>query len=241
MTTETSPAPGDRARDRLAIALDVPSLADAVELARAVAPWFGVAKVGLELYSAAGPAMVEPLADLGLRVFCDLKLHDIPTTVGRAARVLGRLGVGYLNFHAAGGVDMLRAGVDGVREGARDAGRAAPVPLAVTVLTSDPDASAFDARLACAIEAGCGGVVCSVQEIARVKRARQDFLAVVPGVRLDGGDVHDQARVGTPAQVAAAGADVLVVGRAVGAATDRRAAARLVHELVSDALGSVRV
>jgi orotidine-5'-phosphate decarboxylase len=241
MTTETSPAPGDRARDRLAIALDVPSLADAVELARAVAPWFGVAKVGLELYSAAGPAMVEPLADLGLRVFCDLKLHDIPTTVGRAARVLGRLGVGYLNFHAAGGVDMLRAGVDGVKEGARDAGRAAPVPLAVTVLTSDPDASAFDARLACAIEAGCGGVVCSVQEIARVKRARQDFLAVVPGVRLDGGDVHDQARVGTPAQVAAAGADVLVVGRAVGAATDRRAAARLVHELVSDALGSVRV
>jgi len=135
----------------------------------------------------------------------------------------------------------LRAGVDGVKEGARDAGRAAPVPLAVTVLTSDPDASAFDARLACAIEAGCGGVVCSVQEIARVKRARQDFLAVVPGVRLDGGDVHDQARVGTPAQVAAAGADVLVVGRAVGAATDRRAAARLVHELVSDALGSVRV
>jgi orotidine-5'-phosphate decarboxylase len=138
-------------------------------------------------------------------------------------------------------VEMLRAGVDGVREGARDAGRVAPVPLAVTVLTSDPDASAFDARLANAIEAGCGGVVCSVQEIARVKRARQDFVAVVPGVRLDGGDVHDQARVGTPGQVAAAGADVLVVGRAVSAATDRRAAARLVHELVTDALGGLRV
>jgi len=241
MTTETSPAPGDRARDRLAIALDVPSLADAVELARAVAPWFGVAKVGLELYSAAGPAMVEPLADLGLRVFCDLKLHDIPTTVGRAARVLGRLGVGYLNFHAAGGVDMLRAGVDGVKEGARDAGRAAPVPLAVTVLTSDPDASAFDARLACAIEAGCGGVVCSVQEIARVKRARQDFVTVVPGVRLADGDVHDQARVGTPSQVAAAGADVLVVGRAISAAPDRRAAAQLVHDAVAGALANNRV
>jgi orotidine-5'-phosphate decarboxylase len=241
MTNATRPAPGDIARDRLAIALDVPSLVEAVELARAVAPWFGVAKVGLELYSAAGPAMVEPLADLGLRVFCDLKLHDIPTTVGRAARVLGRLGVAYLNFHAAGGVAMLRAGVDGVKEGARDAGRAAPVPLAVTVLTSDPDASAFETRLADAIEAGCGGVVCSVQEIARVKRARQDFVAVVPGVRLDGGDVHDQARVGTPAQVAAAGADVLVVGRAVSAATDRGAAARLVHESVKGALGSVRV
>jgi orotidine-5'-phosphate decarboxylase len=241
MTNAMLPGPDDSARDHLAIALDVPSLVDAVELARTVAPWIGVAKVGLELYSAAGPAMVEPLADLGLRVFCDLKLHDIPTTVGRAARVLGRLGVAYLNFHAAGGVEMLRAGVDGVMEGARDAGRAAPVPLAVTVLTSDPDASAFDARLANAIEAGCGGVVCSVQEIARVKRARQDFVTVVPGVRLDGGDVHDQARVGTPGQVAAAGADVLVVGRAVSAATDRRAAARLVHELVTDALGGLRV
>jgi len=239
MTSPATTQP-DVARDHLAIALDVPSLDDALALARSVAPWFGVAKVGLELYSAAGPAAVGPLADLGLRVFCDLKLHDIPTTVGRAARVLGRLGVDYLNFHAAGGVEMLRAGVDGVKEGARDAGRATPVPLAVTVLTSDPDASAFDTRLANAVAAGCGGVVCSVQEIARVKRARQDFVAVVPGVRLTGGDVHDQARVGTPGDVAAAGADVLVIGRAVSAATDRAAAARQVHDSVSDALATAR-
>jgi len=222
----------DLARDHLAIALDVPSLDDALDLARTVAPWIGVAKVGLELYSAAGPGAVEPLADLGLRVFADLKLHDIPTTVGRAARVLGRLGVHYLNFHATGGVEMLRAGVDGVKEGARESGRAVPVPLAVTVLTSDADASAFDSRLANAIEAGCGGVVCSVQEIARVKRARQDLVTVVPGVRLADGDVHDQARVGTPSQVAAAGADVLVIGRAVSAASDRRVAAQLVHDAV---------
>ena len=239
MTSPTGTRP-DVARDHLAISLDVPDLDAAMNLARTVAPWFGVAKVGLELYSAAGPRAVEPLADLGFRVFCDLKLHDIPTTVGRAARVLGRLGIHYLNFHAAGGVDMLRAGADGVREGARDAGRPAPVPLAVTVLTSDPDASAFDARLADAIEAGCGGVVCSVQEIARVKRARHDFVTVVPGVRLADGDVHDQARVGSPSQVAAAGADVLVVGRAVSAATDQRAAAQLVHGMVVDALASSR-
>jgi|tagenome__1003787_1003787.scaffolds.fasta_scaffold20940383_3 orotidine-5'-phosphate decarboxylase len=228
------------AREHLAIALDVPNLADAVRLATDVAPWFGVAKVGLELYSAAGPAAVEALRDQGLRVFCDLKLHDIPTTVGRAARVLGRLGVSYLNFHAAGGVDMLRAGVEGVREGARDTGLTAPVPLAVTVLTSDADASAFDARLASAIDAGCGGVVCSVQEIARVKRARPDFVAVVPGVRLADGDAHDQSRVGTPTEVAAAGADVLVVGRAVSAADDPRATARDVHALVADALATRR-
>ncbi|MGO9873726.1 MAG: orotidine-5'-phosphate decarboxylase [Acidimicrobiia bacterium] len=229
------------ARDRLAIGLDVPSLEEALQLAGDVSPWFGVAKVGLELYSAAGPAAVEPLRELGMRVFCDLKLHDIPTTVGRAARVLGRLGVTYLNFHAAGGVDMLRAGVEGVFEGARDAGRTAPVPLAVTVLTSDPDASAFDERLAAAIEAGCGGVVCSVHEIARVKRAQKDFVTVVPGVRAEDGDRHDQARVGSPAQIASAGADLLVVGRLVSAAADRRVAARQVHQSVADALENRRV
>jgi orotidine-5'-phosphate decarboxylase len=237
MTTELEIA----ARDHLAMSLDVPSLEAALELAREVAPWFGVAKVGLELYSAAGPGAIEPLRDLGFRVFCDLKLHDIPTTVGRAARVLGRLGVSYLNFHAAGGVDMLRAGVEAVHEGARDAGIAAPVALAVTVLTSDSDASAFDTRLAHAIEAGCGGVVCSVEEIGRVKRARKDLVTVVPGVRLDDGNRHDQSRVGTPNQVAAAGADVLVVGRAVSAADDRRAAARHVHQSVAVALADSRV
>src|SRR5258705_1002077 len=147
-------------RNRLALALDVPDLDRAEQLAKEVAPWFGVAKVGLELYSAAGPEAIMRMRALDLDVFADIKLHDIPTTVGRAARVLGGLGVTYLNFHAAGGVDMLRAGVEGVLEGARDAGRAAPVPIGVTVLTSDADASAFDARLANAIESGCGGLPC---------------------------------------------------------------------------------
>jgi orotidine-5'-phosphate decarboxylase len=240
-TTNEATTNGTEVRDRLAIALDKPDLAAAVRLASEVSPWFGVAKIGLELYSAAGPEAIREMQALGLRVFCDLKLHDIPTTVGRAARVLGGLGVDYLNFHAAGGVDMLRAGVEGVLEGAREAGRDAPLPLAVTVLTSDPDASAFDARLASAIESGCRGVVCSVQEIERVKRARHDFVTVVPGVRLDDGEHHDQARVGTPAQVAVAGGDVLVIGRAVSAAPDPGATARAIHDSVSDALTSGRV
>ena len=228
-------------RDRLAIALDLPDLDDAVSLARDLSPWFGVAKIGLELYSAAGPEAIRRIDALGLRVFCDLKLHDIPTTVGRAARVLGGLGASYLNFHAAGGVEMLRAGVEGVRAGAYDAGREPPVPIAVTVLTSDPDASAFDARLANAIESGCGGVVCSVREVALVKRARRDFVTIVPGVRLEDGDLHDQARVGTPAQVATAAGDVLVIGRSVSAASDPRATARQIHDSVADALASARV
>jgi orotidine-5'-phosphate decarboxylase len=237
MTTDTT----TEVRDMLAIALDVPDLDRAVRLARDLAPWFGVAKIGLELYSAAGPEAIRQMNGLGMRVFCDLKLHDIPTTVGRAARVLGGLGVSYLNFHAAGGVEMLRAGVDGVLEGARDARHDAPIPLAVTVLTSDKDASAFDARLACAIESGCRGVVCSVQEIARVKAARDDFITVVPGIRLDDGDRHDQARVGTPVDVAIAGGDVLVIGRAVSAAPDPRAVAQLIHDSVSDALATTRI
>jgi orotidine-5'-phosphate decarboxylase len=172
---------------------------------------------------------------LDLDVFADIKLHDIPTTVGRAARVLGRQGVRYLNFHAAGGVDMLRAGVEGLTEGARDAGHGLPIPIAVTVLTSDADPSAFDARLEAAIEAGCGGVVCSVQEIERVHAARADFVTIVPGVRFAQGDNHDQARVGTPESVARAGGDVLVIGRAVTRAPDPRIAAKNVSDAIVNA------
>jgi len=108
------------ARDRLALALDVPDLDAATALATSVAPYFGIAKVGLELFSAAGPAAFTRLRALDLHVFADLKLHDIPTTVGRAARVLGGYGLTYLNFHAAGGVEMLRAGVEGLLAGARE-------------------------------------------------------------------------------------------------------------------------
>jgi len=223
-------------RKRLAVALDVPDLDRAEQLAKEVAPWFGVAKVGLELYSAAGPDAIAHMRALDLEVFADIKLHDIPTTVGRAARVLGRLGVRYLNFHAAGGVDMLRAGVEGLAEGARDAGHEPVTPIAVTVLTSDPDASAFDARLACAIEAGCGGMVCSVREIGRVHAARPDFVTIVPGVRFEDDGPDDQARVGTPESVARAGGDILVVGRSVTRADDPRAAAKRVSEAIVNTL-----
>ncbi|HEY5171255.1 MAG TPA: orotidine-5'-phosphate decarboxylase [Acidimicrobiia bacterium] len=223
-------------RNRLAIALDVSDLDRAEQLAKEVSPWFGVAKVGLELYSAAGPEAIARMRALDLEVFADIKLHDIPTTVGRAARVLGRQGVRYLNFHAAGGVQMLRAGVEGLAEGARDAGDARAIPIAVTVLTSDPDARAFDERLARAVEAGCGGVVCSVEEVERVHALRPDFLTIVPGVRFADGALHDQARVGTPEHVARAGGNLLVMGRAVTGTDDPRAAAQRVSDAVVNAL-----
>lgn len=223
-------------RDRLAIALDVNDLDMAEAIAKEVAPWIGVAKVGLELYSACGPDAIARMRSLDFRVFADIKLHDIPTTVGRAAHALGRQGVSFLNFHAAGGAAMLRAGVEGLAAGAAEGGYESPRAIAVTVLTSDPDASAFDARLATAIDAGCDGVVCSLLEVERVHAARSDFVTIVPGVRFADGEVHDQARVGTPEAAARVGADMLVIGRAVTGADDLRAAAQRVHKMVSSAL-----
>ena len=179
----------------------------------------------MELFIAAGATAVDELAAPGRRLFVDLKLHDIPTTVARAARVLGRLGAAFVTLHAAGGVDMLRAGVEGLAEGASTGGHPAPVALGVTVLTSAPDASAFPTLLEAAASGGCGGVVCSVAELHRVKRDAPGLLTVVPGIRLPGADRHDQARVGGPSEALSAGADVLVVGRAVTAAPDPPAAA----------------
>jgi orotidine-5'-phosphate decarboxylase len=181
-------------------------------------------RLALELFTGSGPAAVEALAAPDRRVFLDLKLHDIPTTVGKAARKIGRLGVSFVTLHTAGGADMLRAGAEGLAAGAAEVGAPAPVALGVTVLTSDPDASAFPTRLEAAVAGGCGGVVCSVRELEIVKE-RSRLLTVVPGIRLPGGAAHDQARVGTPAEAIAAGADLLVVGRAVTAAADPEAAA----------------
>lgn len=212
-------------RDRLALALDVDDLGEARRLAETLDPWFGIVKIGLELFSASGATAVDELAAPGRRLFVDLKLHDIPTTVARAARVLGRLGAAFVTLHAAGGVDMLRAGVEGLAEGASTGGHPAPVALGVTVLTSAPDASAFPTLLEAAASGGCGGVVCSVAELHQVKRDAPGLLTVVPGIRLPGADRHDQARVGGPSEALSAGADVLVVGRAVTAAPDPPAAA----------------
>lgn len=229
--------PGE-ARDRLALALDVGDLAAAGVTARRLAPWFGIAKVGLELWAEAGPVAVDTLADLGFRVFADLKLHDIPTTVGRAARALGRLRVDFLNLHAAGGETMLRAGVEGLVEGAREAGRRDPIALAVTVLTSDSDVSEFPPCLDAAVAARCDGVVCSVSEVGVVHARGAGLKTMVPGIRLPDDDHHDHARAATPGDAIAAGGDWLVVGRAVTAAPDPERAARAVTRAVDEALAA---
>jgi orotidine-5'-phosphate decarboxylase len=206
--------------DRLVLALDVGGLDEALTLARVLAPWFSTVKVGFELYAEAGPTAFDALHDEGFRIFADLKLHDIPNTVARAARVHGRRGVEFLNFHAAGGVDMLRAGVDGFHEGARDAGFAEPVALGVTVLTSDPDPTAFTSRLQSCVDAGCDGVVCAAREAGVARDA--GLRSMVPGVRRAGDDANDQARVATPGEAIAGGATWLVIGRTVKSHTIRK-------------------
>ncbi|MEM8921858.1 MAG: orotidine-5'-phosphate decarboxylase [Actinomycetota bacterium] len=229
MLTETPAA----VRSRLAIALDVATVAEAERLAAAVAPHIGVAKVGLQLFSVAGPSAVEAIKRAGLDVLLDLKLHDIPNTVGAAARELGRLGVRYVTSHTQGGEVMLRAAVEGLAEGAAAAGAEAPMVLAVTVLTSDTDATpeVLTERVDVARAAGCG-VVCAVPDLPVVRAAAPDIFTLTPGIRLAGGDAHDQARVATPGSAVAAGSDLLVIGRAVSAAPDPvDAAARVAAEV----------
>ena len=224
-------------RDALCLVLDVDDLVAARRTAAALAPWFGTVKVGLELFSAAGPDAVTVFVEAGFRVFCDLKLHDIPNTVGSAARVLGSSGARWVTVHTSGGEAMLRAAVDSMAEGAAGVGAEAPGVLGVTVLTSDETAgrSVLEQRCELAVATGCAGIVCAAPDLPVTDPWADRLVRVVPGIRMPGGDAHDQARVASPRDALAAGADLLVVGRAVTAARDPQvAAAELVAHLAGD-------
>ena len=218
-------------RDRIIVALDTPDAASALALVDRLGPACSFYKVGLELYTAAGPAVVASLRDRGKDVFLDLKLHDIPNQVARATARAGELGVRFLTLHTMGGAAMLSA-----------AARAAPPSLTllgVTVLTSldapslgeifdrpVADVGAEADRLAAMARAsGLGGVVCSASEAGRLRAALgPDARIVTPGIRLAGDAHHDQRRVRTAAEAFQAGATHIVVGRPVTASTDPRAA-----------------
>lgn len=235
MTPDTTTRVG---AERIAVALDVETLDEAEALAATLAGHVGVFKVGLELFSAHGPDAVRRIAAHG-PVFLDLKLHDIPTTVARAARRLADLGVAYLTVHAVGGPAMVAAAVDGLG----DAGRV----LAVTVLTSmspgDLDAVGLAdspvsvPRLAAlATGAGAPGLVCAAPDLAAVRGVVSEATVLVtPGIRPAGAASDDQARVATPASAIADGASLLVVGRPITRADDPAAAAdRIAAEAVGD-------
>ena len=226
----------EEAMRRLAVALDSSERDEILRLARTLARCVGVAKVGLEAFTAHGPALVGEVQAVGMPVFLDLKLHDIPNTVERAARNAARLGVAMLTVHASGGEAMLRAAVAGAASAERP-----PAVLAVTVLTSLDDgalgelgipggaAGRVTAWAALAQRCGCAGVVCSPQEAAALRSALgSDFVLVTPGVRPAGERSGDQRRVATPRDAIGAGADLLVVGRPITGAADPLVAAEAI-------------
>jgi orotidine-5'-phosphate decarboxylase len=231
-----------KAHERILVALDTPDRRRALDLAGALGGRVGGVKVGLELFSAAGPEIVRELRTSGVDVFLDLKLHDIPNTVAGAAAAAARLGVTFLTVHALGGPEMIRRGARGAAEAATEAGLPAPVVLAVTILTSHDDddlrrlgvegtgREAVGRLAGLAREAGAGGIVCSPLEIAEVRRAFPSATLVVPGIRPADLSVgrDDQARTATPAEAVRAGADRIVIGRPITAASDPVAAAEAI-------------
>lgn len=221
------------------VALDVPTAEEAVRLAERLAPYVGGFKVGLELLMGPGPATVAAIRQLGKPVFVDAKLADIPNTVEAAARQLGALGARWVTVHASGGIDMIKAAVAGLAEGAR--GNETGV-LAVSVLTSLDGAGLASvgvsgtvgkqtARLArLAAGAGAEGVVCSVRELGDVGQVAPGLLRVTPGIRPTAADPDDQAWVATPAEAIKRGADLIVIGRPITRAKDPVAAARAINQ-----------
>ena len=224
------------------VALDVQSLAEADALLDRVAGVLTGCKIGSQLFTAAGPAAIEMARKRGFRVFLDLKFHDIPNTVAGAVREATRLGVFMLNVHASGGVAMARAGAEAATKAATEFGIIRPLCLGVTVLTSldrrtlqrevgVPTSVAGHVLHLATIsrEAGLDGCVAAPQEIASLRVAMgADWVIVTPGVRPVGVDPADQARIATPRRALVAGADYLVVGRAISAARDPAAAAAAV-------------
>ena len=224
------------------VALDVQGLAEADALLDRVAGVLTGCKIGSQLFTAAGPAAIEMARKRGFRVFLDLKFHDIPNTVAGAVREATRLGVFMLNVHASGGVAMARAGAEAATKAATEFGIIRPLCLGVTVLTSlDRRALQREVGVPTSVaghvlhlatisrEAGLDGCVASPQEIASLRVAMgADWVIVTPGVRPVGVDPADQARIATPRRALVAGADYLVVGRAISAARDPAAAAAAV-------------
>ena len=222
---------------RVIVALDVPALREATDLAARLAPYLAAVKIGSQLFTAEGPRAVRAMHDLGLRVFLDLKFHDIPNTVAGAIASARALRVWMVNVHASGGAAMLKAAAQAVA--AFPVGER-PLILAVTVLTSlsetdikttlgttrtVPQQVEHLARETQA--AGLDGVVASPHEIGLIRKAcGPGFLIVTPGVRPTDGAINDQHRVMTPGEAIAAGADFVVVGRPILAAADPVEAAR---------------
>lgn len=224
-------------RSPVIVALDVARAADALALADSLAPAECRLKVGKELFTAEGPAVVRALHDRGFEVFLDLKFHDIPNTVAAAVATAADLGVWMVNVHASGGRRMMTAARERLLQGNYDTRL-----IAVTVLTSMEredladiglDVEPMDqVRRLAALTADCGlhGVVCSAQEAAVLREQQgKDFLLVTPGIRPAGSDSGDQRRIMTPEQAVAAGVSYMVIGRPISQAASPAEALRAIN------------
>jgi|SRR5664279_317408 orotidine-5'-phosphate decarboxylase len=230
-------------RDRLIVALDVSSAAQARQIVQSIGESASTYKVGKQLFTAEGPQVVRDLVSSGRKVFLDLKFHDIPNTVAGAVTEAAKLGVSMLTVHASGGSKMLKAAAEAAAQPP-----ARPMVLAVTVLTSLTDADlseiGFRANVirevimlgSLARNAGCGGLVASAMETRELRRELgNDFAIVTPGVRPAGTSAGDQARVVTPKEAIAAGATYLVVGRPILEAADPSQAAEAIVNEIAEA------
>jgi orotidine-5'-phosphate decarboxylase len=236
--------PIEEARQKLIVALDVPTAAAAIDLVNQLernCRWF---KVGLELFVAAGPAVLEPIVARGHSVFLDLKFNDIPNTVAGAVRSAAALGVRMMTVHAAGGPAMLAAAKNAL-EGIENP----PQLLAVTVLTSMDQtqlgaigvertpAAQVEMLARMGMEAGINGFVCSPEEVGRLRGlAGPEGVLVIPGIRPAGAAIGDQKRIATPAEALRQGASYLVVGRPITQATDPAEAAEAILKEMAEAL-----
>lgn len=236
----------DAIKERLIVALDVATPKEARELFRRLRGSVGMFKIGSQLFTSAGPTLVRELVEGGARIFLDLKFHDIPNTVAAASVEAARLGVSMFNVHALGGSEMMRRTREAVFEVSERERLKRPVILGVTALTSADDAALSEVSIECGPEAlvsrlarlsaesGLDGVVASPREVALVRESvhAEGFLVVTPGVRPAGSATDDQKRTMTPAQAIEAGADYLVLGRAILNAPDPpRAVASVVEEM----------
>lgn len=225
------------------VALDVPGEKEAIGLAELLAPHVGGFKVGLELLMGEGPGIVRRVVSLGLPVFVDAKLHDIPNTVERAAERIGETGARWVTVHASGGSEMMQAAVGALRSASDGTG-----VLAITVLTSldTPGLATIgvgsdlptqvESLSRLAAMSGVEGVVCAVPEAAAVKDLGLDLVVATPGIRPAGSEVGDQKRVAAVSAAIEAGADLLVVGRPVTAARDPEGAAKAIAEEIEGAV-----
>jgi orotidine-5'-phosphate decarboxylase len=238
-------------RDKLIVALDFNTAEAATQMTDKLRGRAGMFKVGMEAFTAEGPMLARYLIDSGEKVFLDLKFMDIPNTVRGACRAAAAMGVTLLNVHALGGRQMLRAALEGATEGT-SGGRPRPLVLAVTILTSlaaedlkelglagpPEDAVLRMARLA--QSEGLDGVVASAKEVAALRReCGPQFVIVTPGIRPAGAAANDQSRTATPKSALAAGADYLVIGRPITAASDPAAAAESILEEMKPSSGNI--